>query len=101
MEIVITGENEEANAKLLKWGYDPKNRKDGELRQENPPIWVEKYKTSAIDFMITQTAKRLKIPKGLITRNHIHERTVINKLKKKASKKLGIDKDSLNVEVLD
>lgn len=101
MEVIITGKTNEANKKLLEWGRNPKNAKDGFLRTESPPVWVEEYKTSAIDFMITQTAKRLKIPKQLITKNDIHRRSVLNRLKRKASKKLGINKESLEVEVID
>lgn len=96
MKVIISGRTKEAKAKLLKWGKDPKNHKDGYLSGSQ---WIEEYKTTAIDFMIEQTAKRLKIPKGLITRNQIHERTVINKLTRKASKKLDIDKNSLIVVV--
>ena len=101
MKIIIKGLNEEANKKILEWGKNPKNLKDCYLEQINPPILIEEYKTTAINFMIEQTAKRLKIPKGLITNNHIKERTVINKLIKRASKKLDIDKQFIKIEVVD
>lgn len=99
MKINFIGKTTLGQKALLDWSID--YPKEYTLINSNPVIIQERYKKGAIEWMIQNTAKRLKLPIETITKNETYYRSLCNKLKKKAIKNLNVKKNDIDVEVIE
>lgn len=96
MIILYIAKTELGEEKLREW---EKNNKEYSIYKEKPFTITETFKDSAVEYMLKQTAKRLRVPISLIKENMMYKDSISSKLKIQASKTLGIDKSNIEVKI--
>jgi hypothetical protein len=96
MKILYIAKTELAKEKLKEW---EKDNEEYSIYREDPFTISEEYKDSAVDFILRQTAKRLKVPISLIKDNPNFRDSMSIKLQIKACETLGIKQENIQVKL--